>query len=134
MCLVDASAGRRVPKRRRELERAAVRHGKKALRASLPIRRRSHDQRPIVILERPRHDLRRARAGAVYEDDDRDLWPWLRPPVDVIAVRVLRPTAHAHDLLPWIEKEIGDRDALVKQTAGIAPKVEHEGPHAAAAQ
>ena len=108
--------------------------GKRLCALPFPYDRRPDDHCAIVILQRAGDDLRRARAAAVHEHDERELRPRLGQPIDEVAIAVLRAAAHAHDLLSRIEKEIRDADALVEQTARIAAQIEHQRPHAARAQ
>jgi hypothetical protein len=82
-----------------------------------------------VVLKRAGHDLGGARRALVDEDDERQVAPPLRGAVEELAVRVGRPPAHAHDLFPAVEKEVGDGDALVEQAAGVVAQVEDELAH-----
>ena len=124
---VDAAAVRRVPEGGGELH-GSIADAEHALRAALPVGRRAHQQRAIVILERAGDDLARRRRSAVRQHHDRHVLPTLRRPVGERAVLVRRPPARRDDRLARVEEEVGDSDPLIEQAARIAAQIEHERP------
>ena len=87
-----------------------------------------------MILQRPGDDLRRARATAVDEHDQRQLRPLLRESIDKIVIRLTSAAVHAHDLLSGVEKKVGDCHALIEESAWVAAQIEDQRAHPAAAQ
>ena len=78
-----------------------------------------------MILERTRHDLRRARAAAVHQHDHRELGPGPGLVGEVLLSLVLEATIRVDDQ-PRVEEEVGDLDGLREEAPGIVPQVEHE--------
>src|SRR5687768_2917424 len=109
--LADGPARRRVPLGGRDFQAADIAKGHDTLRASLPVRGLSHDDRPVVILERTRNDLRGARAFFVNQYRQRQTWPLLLGAVGEVTVRLGSAAAKADDPLTGAEEEVGHRGA-----------------------
>src|ERR1700738_3765932 len=117
------------PSRRRQLETALVPERDDALRASLPLRRRSDDERAIVVLQRSGHYLGGAGAASIDEHDQRKVWPALLSRIGEFPIRFGKPAVHADDLLPGIQEQIGYSDSLSQQSARIRAQIEDECLH-----
>jgi hypothetical protein len=119
-----AAAGREVP-RDRELERAAVGQVDHALNAALSEGALAHDERAMVILQRAREDLCRARAVPVDEHDDGKLRSRPRRPRPRFVLRL--PVAPAgRDDHALAQELIGDEHGFVQQSAGVEAQVQHQ--------
>ncbi len=126
---LDAAAARRIPLRRRDLQRRVGAEPEQRLHQPLAEGRRPDHQRPVVILERSRDDLRGRRRAVVHQDHDGEVRVALGFLVAELAGRALRPPARRDDLLPGLEEQRRDRDPLVQQAAGVPAQVEDQRPH-----
>ena len=84
----------------------------------------------MVVLEGTGQDL--AGAGAVVVDQDVERHPPLGRAVGCQRLGLPLGSAAGRDDQALVDEPLGDLDGHVEQAAGIAPEVEHQGPHALA--
>jgi hypothetical protein len=92
------------------------------------------DERTVVILQRARHDFRRARAAAVHQRNHRNpqVFTAFRGPV--FRVGILHAAVRGHDQIPARQEAVGHLDRLIERTARIRAQVEHQALHATLGQ
>jgi hypothetical protein len=119
----DVLARRRVVAGDRQLERRAVVERVDRLHERLAERPLPHDGRAMVVAERCSDDLRRARAVAVDEHDDRQSCGGAADRAEHL-VRLVAADEGDDDAA--VEKERRHGDRLVEQATRILAEVEHE--------
>ena len=94
------------------------------LHRALAERLGAHHDRAIVILQRAGHDLRRRGRAAVDQHDHRAA-STRSPRRRVEALDAVGAAAAGRHDLAAVEEDVGDRDRLLEQAAGVVAQVEH---------
>ena len=114
------------------LERVAAIQREERLHEPLAERRRAHDERAIVILERAGDDLRCAGAAAVHENDERYVGNE-RVLAGGVDLRRGIAAADTHQLLALAQEHVADTERLIENAARVIAQVEHDALGAARA-
>ena len=127
---LDEPPARRVVVRGGEREARPAADAVDGLHERLAERRFADDVGAVVILQRARHDLRRARAAAVRHDDDRDIGELAVFGRAVILVGVGHAAARVDDHLAARHELVDHLDGLIERAARIVADVEQQPAHA----
>ena len=127
--LLNRPSGRGIPAGRRQPKGGPPGERIEGLDRALPVARRAHHQRPVVILQRSRDDLGGAGARPVHQHHDGQV----RKDGPGACMEGLAlpggPPPGLHDGGTLVEEELRYGNSLVQESAGIPPHVENESLH-----